>query len=164
MPAKGEFTRERILGTARHLFRTRGFHAVSISDLVDAVGLRKGSLYFHFSGKEDLARAVFAEASAEFLTILDRTLDGENPGQALERFFHRLLDTHLAAGFVGGCLFGNTAVEMSDANPQFAQQVADLFDAWTARLAAVVDRAQEKGQIRKDLPARMLAQQIVATL
>jgi len=164
MRDKGAVTREKILRTARHLFHTKGFNAVSISDLVDAVGMQKGSLYYHFSSKDDLARAVFAAASEEFMAFLDRTLTPEGSATALEQFFSSVLDGHIATGFVGGCLFGNTALEMSDSNADFARMVQDVFETWIRKLAFVVEQAQRQDQISKELSSGALATQIIATI
>lgn len=46
--------RDRILKTAAQLFAARGFHAVGIAELGDAVSLGRGALYHHIRSKEDL--------------------------------------------------------------------------------------------------------------
>ncbi len=43
-----------IFDAAASLFTEKGFHATSMQDIADAVGIRKGSLYYHISGKEEL--------------------------------------------------------------------------------------------------------------
>jgi TetR/AcrR family transcriptional regulator, cholesterol catabolism regulator len=45
---------------ARH-FSAKGFHGTSIRDIVGAVDMLPGSLYYHFATKEDLLAAVYAE-------------------------------------------------------------------------------------------------------
>ncbi|MFW5693809.1 MAG: TetR/AcrR family transcriptional regulator [Alkalispirochaeta sp.] len=48
-----------ILDAAEGLFRERGFQAVTLTDVAQAVGIRKPSLYYHFpEGKEQLFVAV----------------------------------------------------------------------------------------------------------
>lgn len=47
-------TREEILEAALDLFAVNGYEATSISQLADAVGIRKASLYSHFAGKQDI--------------------------------------------------------------------------------------------------------------
>ncbi len=164
MPTKGAATRRKILQTARQLFNARGFKAVSVSELVHAVGMQKGSIYFHFSDKDELTRAVFAAAAEDFTGFLDQALAGENPAAALQHLFASVMDYHLAAGFVGGCLFGNAALEMSDSDPEFARLVESVFNDWKRKLAGVVARAQQLGQLRNDLPCDGLATQIIATI
>ena len=46
-------TREEILEAALDLFAVNGYEATSISQLADAVGIRKASLYSHFANKQE---------------------------------------------------------------------------------------------------------------
>ncbi len=47
-------TRDEILNVALELFSVNGYEATSISQLADAVGIRKASLYSHFSSKQEI--------------------------------------------------------------------------------------------------------------
>lgn len=47
-------TKEKILKTAEDLIQKRGVNDVSFQEISDIVGIRKPSLYHHFSSKEDL--------------------------------------------------------------------------------------------------------------
>ena len=51
MPAKGT-TKQEILNMALELFSVQGYEATSISQLAEAVGIRKASLYSHFENKQ----------------------------------------------------------------------------------------------------------------
>ena len=164
MKTKGEITREKILEAARVLFNTKGFNATTISDLVEATGMQKGSLYFHFPGKDAIAREVLNEATDEFMEFLSKVLGGDNPGAGLENFFRSALDKHLATGFVGGCIFGNTALEMTDFDPEFAGMIDRVFDDWISMVASVVTGAQKRGQIRADINDEAMAKHIIATI
>ncbi len=52
---------------------------------------------------------------------------------------------HAQRTFLGGCIFGNTAVEMADKNPAFKQFIADVFHQWTQWIATQLDTAKEQG-------------------
>lgn len=164
MKTKGEITRDRILASARELFNSKGFNATTINDLVAATGMQKGSLYFYFSGKDAIAQEVLKEATCEFMEFLRVALAGDNPGESIEKFFRSALDKHLATGFIGGCIFGNTALEMSDSNPEFSGAIDRVFDEWIDRVAFAVAGAQKNGQIRADVKSDALARQIIATI
>jgi AcrR family transcriptional regulator len=60
MPPKQD-SRKRIVQTALRLFASRGYHAVSIADILRESGCKKGSLYYYFSSKEELGYAVIDE-------------------------------------------------------------------------------------------------------
>ena len=51
-------TKEAIIEAALDFFSVTGYEATSISQLADAVGIRKASLYSHFSNKEDILKSV----------------------------------------------------------------------------------------------------------
>lgn len=129
-----------------------------------AAGIKKGTLYYHFPGKDDLGLAVLERAKARFLATLDEVLTAPTPAEGLRQFFEFALEKHRSRRFVGGCLFGNTALEMSDANGRYADSASQLFRAWTGRLAPLIRAGQEAGQFRADIPAESLAQVIVSTV
>jgi AcrR family transcriptional regulator len=57
-PSKSEATRRAILHAAAGLFRQRGYAAVSLRDIAEAVGMKTGSLYYHFDSKESLVEEI----------------------------------------------------------------------------------------------------------
>lgn len=99
-----------------------------------------------------------------FLDFVDRALAGTSPGAGLDNFFTQALHLHRRRGFVGGCLFGNTALEAGDTDPVLAGRVRAIFAAWTHRLTDAIAAAQNGGQVRADLPAEHLAGLVVAGL
>ena len=63
-------TRERILDAALDLMSERGYGAVSVRDLADAVGIKGASLYKHFTGKREAFDALIARETAHIERIL----------------------------------------------------------------------------------------------
>jgi AcrR family transcriptional regulator len=59
-PSKSEATRQSILHAAAGLFRQQGYAAVSLRDIAEAVGMKTGSLYYHFSSKESLVEEILS--------------------------------------------------------------------------------------------------------
>jgi TetR/AcrR family transcriptional repressor of nem operon len=166
MRQKGIQTRDLILTQATELFRRQGFGATSIQDLLRSTGVNRGSLYFHFPGKDDLAVAVLERHRDEFLAFVASSLRGDSPGRRLDRFFREALKAHRDSGFVGGCFWGNTALEMADRepDPRYLKIVRDVFRQWKAMLAEVVKEAQKTREVQSRLPAADLATHIVASL
>ena len=166
MTHRGEQTRERILSQATNLVIRRGFGATSVSDLVEATGVNRGSLYFHFPGKDQLGLAVLERAGEQLQTFIKESLTGNSPGRQLDNFFRAALKAHESAEFVGGCLWGNTALEMSDAegHERFVEIVRDVFAAWMGTIEEIIAAAQQCGQVQGDIPAATLATDVVATI
>ena len=59
-PTKSEITRRLILEAAAGLFRERGYASVSLRDIAEAVNMKTGSLYYHFSSKESLVEEILS--------------------------------------------------------------------------------------------------------
>lgn len=62
----GNSTKERVLNAALELFGSRGYDAVSMNDIAEAVGIRAPSLYKHFPSKEALFASVSPAAVAHY--------------------------------------------------------------------------------------------------
>ncbi|HEY3272385.1 MAG TPA: TetR/AcrR family transcriptional regulator, partial [Methanocella sp.] len=57
--ASGEVTtKERILNVAIDLFAVKGFDAVSLREIADAAGVRKASLYYYFTTKDEILEQI----------------------------------------------------------------------------------------------------------
>ncbi len=92
-------TRERIVEEAFTLFAERGYHAVPVKDIAEAVGIKDASLYNHFPSKQALfdaiiereltrARDAFALQGVMFLETDDPS--GYDPGDPEELARHVL--------------------------------------------------------------------------
>ncbi len=164
MKSKGELTKEKILTEATRLVRRKGFDGTSISDVTAATGMKKGCLYFHFSGKEDLSLAILEKAKADFFSSLDTYLEGVRRPERLDHLFRYVLKLISDDGVDTGCIFGNTATEMSGKNQRLSEFVREVFVEWIERISRIVKDAQDAGRIRKDLSSAILAQHIIMSL
>ncbi len=54
-------TRKMIMDKAARLFRDKGYGSTSLRDIAAATGMKAGSLYYHFSSKEELAEEVLSQ-------------------------------------------------------------------------------------------------------
>jgi AcrR family transcriptional regulator len=85
-PRQGPATRHLILESSLRLFSDRGYARTSVRDIAQAVGITDAAIYYHFSSKRDLLKAVFEErgiaAALQGLEELDPT---DDPTDQLER-------------------------------------------------------------------------------
>lgn len=73
-------TKQEILDASLELFSVHGFEATSISQIADAVGIRKASLYSHFESKQAILDTLIKDVLEQYTehSIFART-DWENP-------------------------------------------------------------------------------------
>lgn len=84
--------RDRILKVAAQLFAERGYHAVGIAELGDAVQLGRGALYHHIKSKEDLLYDISKEYIADLADFGERVVRAEaDPRQRINMLGRQLV-------------------------------------------------------------------------
>ncbi|MDA8063602.1 MAG: TetR/AcrR family transcriptional regulator [Actinomycetota bacterium] len=73
-------TSGRILDAALRAFATSGYEATSLDSLAGDLGIRKQTILYHFSSKEQLLDAVIDSAGADLIAAVEGGLDGVGPG------------------------------------------------------------------------------------
>lgn len=68
--------REDIIAAATRVFSERGYHAASMTEVAEAVGIRKASLYHHVRAKEDLLFAIHEQLIDELIAHTEEALAG----------------------------------------------------------------------------------------
>ena len=74
--ARYDAKQKAVVETGARLFAERGYHATSVSDLVEATGLASGGLYHYIGSKEQLLFRVFDELMDPLLEQAEEILDG----------------------------------------------------------------------------------------
>lgn len=69
-----QIKRESLLETAFRLFTSKGIHKTSISDIVEAAGVAKGTFYLYFKDKYDIRNKLVAHKSSEVFQRADLAL------------------------------------------------------------------------------------------
>src|SRR5260370_7009332 len=75
-------TLDMIIGSAAKVFRTKGYHAATVQDIADEVGLLKGSLYHHCAGKEELLYLVVKQPISRLYATVGTIVPAELPPSA----------------------------------------------------------------------------------
>jgi TetR/AcrR family transcriptional regulator, transcriptional repressor for nem operon len=152
------YDEDAVLGDAMHLFRRRGFHAVSVRDLEDATGLKSGSIYNSFGDKAGLFEAAFAHYNR---AILLRRIDRYAPPAAglwgLRDLF--LSPLREPGGESYGCLITNSAVEFGGeegSHPYVAEGLRILSETFADRLSAAHQARSLPGRVTSTVTAAKL--------
>ena len=79
-------TLDDIVSAAAKVFRTKGYHAATVRDIAEEVGILKGSLYHHFESKEALLYLVVKEPIARMYQTIGAIADADlTPTEKLRR-------------------------------------------------------------------------------
>lgn len=127
-------TRDRVLRTAARLFRTQGYHATGLNQILAEGGAPKGSLYFHFpGGKEQLAVESLQLSGGEFRDHLGQagSLD-----EALQLLGKRLVESD----FKDGCPIATVALDAAGESEQIRGACDDAYRSWETVIAGFLER------------------------
>lgn len=159
MARQKEFNPEEVLDKAVGLFRLRGYAATGVEDLVNHLGIGRGSLYATFGSKHGLYLAAldhYRGLSVQAQPELGPTLSAHD---VIAQILAQQIDTALRDGPSGGCLLVNAMVELAHHDSEVARRVQqDLADA-EARFVALL-RA-DPTFVRSDQNARAIARLLV---
>ena len=156
-----EITRQNLLDEGVATFLRQGYHGTGIKQILDQVGVPKGSFYNYFDSKEAFGAttiAHYADCLADKLTAA--MADAPDACSGLRTFFDRQMAEFEQADFVGGCLVANSGGEF-EGSPVFRDALATALHRYHAGIEGALRSAQEAGTIRSDIPAAELAQILV---
>jgi TetR/AcrR family transcriptional repressor of nem operon len=135
-----EFDRDVVLDRAIEVFWTRGYDRTSVQDLVETMGIQRGSLYAAFGGKQQLFLAALDRYEERFYRRMVGILSEPLPvKERIARIFRDVvLDCACESGS-RGCFITNTAVALSEGDEETASRVrtnlARVEDAFESALA-----------------------------
>ncbi|MEW1737242.1 TetR family transcriptional regulator C-terminal domain-containing protein [Nocardia beijingensis] len=156
-PRRSADTRRLLVEEGAAGFLTNGYHGTGIKQILDKVGVPKGSFYNYFDSKESFGRAIIEHHSVCVQRNLTEAFAASpDPVSGLRAFFGRLMDDFVAADFTGGCLIANLGGEL-EGSELLRESLSAAWRAWRDRVAEQLAQAQRLGTIRADIEAVELA-------
>jgi TetR/AcrR family transcriptional regulator, transcriptional repressor for nem operon len=153
-------TRERLIESTRELLWDRGYVGTSPKAIQERSGAGQGSMYHHFSGKQDLALAAIERNAADLVTRADAELGG--PGTVMERVA-RYMRRERAA--LRGCPVGRLTMDPDVmADPRLRRPVEHAFAVVRDRLAEVLDEGRRNGELAPSADPIAVATGLIAVL
>lgn len=133
------FDPEQALDAALRVFWQKGYEGTSLTDLTEAMGINRPSLYAAFGNKEELFRRVRTRY-AERATC-PRNMQGNTAREAVENFFRAGIES-LVGPECSGCLLVTSALAGSDESETVRQELCharnEVARAWEDRFAEAV--------------------------
>lgn len=150
--------RQQILGAARRCFTRNGFQSTSMQDIFTEAGLSAGSVYSHFTGKDEIIAAIAEDVAEKITSAADAALT-DSPPPALEEVLGRTLATLQEAGIaqIAVIVWGEAIRD-----PALGNRLSALYRSLAGHFARLVRSCQEAGTIDPGVPAEFPAQVLTA--
>ncbi len=159
------FNEEEVIDKAVEVFWAKGYEATSMQDLINAMGIQRGSLYAAFGSKQQLFLKSLKRYGVEVVKKLLEILESKPSGiESIELFFSQLVEHLLTAGELRSCLVTNSAIERGISDEETKQQVLYLLNAIEKGFYNTLSRAKKNGELSTDLDLKIVANYLTSSM
>lgn len=158
LSAKSEQRVRDILRVGREVFSELGYERSTTTEIAQRLGISEATVFTYFRGKRELCMRVIGDWYDEIIAAIESGLPREAPvREQLEFMVHTHLRLFLIQG-TGLCelVLGEGRKRNADWGEEFGQAFIDLQRRYTAPLMELLARGQAQGEVRQDIPLRLL--------
>jgi TetR/AcrR family transcriptional regulator, cholesterol catabolism regulator len=147
--ADGVETDRKIVLAALELFVRKGYHGTSISDIVNKVGLTKGSLYAHFKSKGEVLLRILERYKVRFIDEMIRFAN-EGEGDALDKL-HRCISfsAQFASEHQNLCVFLTFLTTELKADIDFEPVLKAVYNEYQRFISGIIREGISQGVVDK---------------
>lgn len=145
-----------ILQAAEEIMLEKGYHHTSMDEIADRVGIAKGTLYLHFTRKEELAYALVEPKLNMFLESVQQARAYN--GTAQEKLIY-LLEKEMSGAFFQFMLRSDP--DLASVFKAQQQRIDGLIAEIFGGIGKIFDEGKEAGLFDRELPNEMMAFQFI---
>ncbi len=157
--------KQNLIDTAIELMWKNSYGSVSVDDICKTAEVNKGSFYYYFKSKAELAIAALEAHYEELKPLYD---DVFSPTLAPKERFLRLAEAELEYqqrvfdkyGLVCGCPFVTIGTEMAALDEGIRSKVDEVYQSYERYFESALNDLISEGLIDKDTDTKERAQQI----
>ena len=163
-------SKELILKTAYGLFLKKGYHSVSIKDIMEASHLSKGGIYHHFESKETILFAVLDQYFFKTLDIDEFSIDGLSFKESIVNVYMRGVSLFAMVESMGknGIKYPIQRLfhfQLECENyPEIRKQFRETSQAYAKHIQEIVFEGIQNNEVKIDLDPETLSIQIVGMI
>ena len=148
MSKRSDATREKLYAAAVALIGEQGYHGTTVDDIVERAGVAKGTVYYHFTGKEELFQAMLTDGLERLSAAFKAQVDAhEDPEEALDG----LIQTELTF-IVENQAFSKLLIsELWRGDRVWREALVMLRERYVSCVVFVLERGVASGAFRSDL-------------
>jgi AcrR family transcriptional regulator len=155
-----EFDAEAVLDRALEVFWRKGYEGASISELTEAMGINRPSLYAAFGNKEALFRKALDRYAKGPAAYTRKALEEPTARAVAECMLHGAAEALTDPRMPHGCLGVQGALSCGDAAASIREELCSRRSAWEEALQKRLERARREGDLPDDANCAELAQYI----
>jgi TetR/AcrR family transcriptional repressor of nem operon len=159
------FNEEEAIDRAVDVFWAKGYEATSMQDLINAMGIQRGSLYATFGSKQQLFLKSLKRYGVVVVNKLLEILESKPSAiESIELFFSQLVEHLLTAGELRSCLVTNSAIERGLRDEETKQQVLHLLNVLEKGFYDTLLRANKNGEFSTEFDLKKVANYLTSSM
>ncbi|EPY14123.1 TetR/AcrR family transcriptional regulator [Paenibacillus alvei A6-6i-x] len=146
--------KDKIIRHSIALFESKGFSETSIQDIVDTLGVTKGTFYYYFTSKEQLLTHIHLQY-IDYLLAEQQTIF-ERPDRSCQEKLAGVINMmirEIAEKGASARIFFRELIHISGEDLNVIKGKRDQF---RFNLQSVIEQGMENGEFRNDIPADMM--------
>jgi AcrR family transcriptional regulator len=147
--------KEKITEQSIRLFEKKGFSETSIQDIVDSLGVTKGTYYYYFSSKEELLMDIHIKYIKNLVEAQEKILHNEhnNCKEKLAEIVYMLIGNIDNQGPSAKIFFR----EMKNLKPEHLEKIIPIRDQFRINIEQLIREGIDKGEFKEHLNAPIIA-------
>jgi AcrR family transcriptional regulator len=156
---KERTTRERIVETSAELFRTQGYNATGVKQIVTAAQAPFGSVYHFFpGGKEQLGAEAIVVSGAIYEQLIPAVFDpAPDPVTGVRLFFAGAAEHLRETDYADACPIATVALEVSSVSEPMREACGQVFESWIRAGMRRFEREGVDSEQARELTIAMIA-------
>ena len=152
-------TKQKLIQAGIEAMQAKSYHSVGIKEILDSVGVPKGSFYYYFKSKEDFGIAIIDEFARQHAATIQSFLENRSmsPLERLKASFVSCLSFYPEKGCGDGCLVAKLSHEVLNHSPDMSAAIRNAFDMWQTLYARMIRDAQNAGELDPSIDPEELA-------
>ncbi|HEX6610189.1 MAG TPA: TetR/AcrR family transcriptional regulator [Hyphomicrobiaceae bacterium] len=159
-----EFDADEALDRALEVFWRNGYEGASLSELTEAMGINRPSLYAAFGNKEELFRKALDRYADGPAAYTREALNAPTARGVLERLLHGAAEALTHPDYPPGCLGVHGALSCGEAAESIRDELSARRAAYEVLLRQRLERARTEGDLATDIACADLARLVMTVM
>lgn len=152
MPRPKQFVKAEVLEKAKNLFWKQGYHATSMQNLVDHLGINRASLYAAFGSKNELYESAFQAYKREGQAYVHKLLSAQVSAKfAIRTLFLNAVTDSLDDPDRKGCFIVNCTTEYLPLHPHILSDLLENKKYFETLISQTIKQGQDEGEINSSI-------------
>lgn len=159
-----EFDADQALDCALEVFWRKGYEGASLSELTEAMGINRPSLYAAFGNKEDLFRKALDRYADGPAAYTREALNAPTARGVVERLLRGATEALTHPDYPPGCLGVHGALSCGEAAESIRDELSARRAAYEVSLRQRFERAKSEGELSGDADCVDLARLVMTVM